>query len=70
MLIKFNTSVTVVHRAMPIEFTPKFTAKNYSPSGGTALFDAVKEGIKIGEISVRSDERVLVLIMTGELMQN
>jgi len=64
VLIKFSTEVTVYHAAMEIENTPKLTSANFIPAGGTALYDAVAEGVRIAEATVMRDERVLVLIMT------
>lgn len=69
ILIKFNDKVTISHAAMSLETAPELTASNYQPRGLTALFDAVAEGIRIAEACVEKDDRVLVLIMTGEFFK-
>ncbi|OXA55039.1 uncharacterized protein LOC110849889 [Folsomia candida] len=64
ILIKFNHIVTKVHDARSLENVPELSTDNYKPGGNTALYDAVGEGIRIGEAALNEGERVLVLIMT------
>ena len=51
-LIKFNESVTVLYKDLPLIQVPKLTKKSYVPSGWTALYDAIGAAIdtaKLGE---------------------
>lgn len=54
---------------MALAQAPELTVANYLPRGSTALFDAVAEGIRTAEACAEVDERVLVLIMTGEFLK-
>lgn len=66
ILIKFNTVVNVAHGAMDLSEVPHLNSDSYRPGGGTALYDAVSEGITIADGAANvGEERVLVLIMTG-----
>lgn len=69
ILIKFNHIVTKVHDARSLENVPELSTDNYKPGGNTALYDAVGEGIRIGEAALNEGERVLVLIMTGKILR-
>jgi uncharacterized protein YegL len=64
ILIKFNSIVKTVHRGIDIKNVPKLDKHNYMPNGATALYDAVAEGISIGEKEKKENERVIVLIIT------
>ena len=48
-LIKFNSIVNVVHEGVELENVPRLSGINYQPSGHTALYDAVANGIKMAE---------------------
>lgn len=63
-LVKFNTAVSVVWIRKPIKEVPVLDEANYIPGGGTALYDAVAEGIRVAEKGKRSDEKVLCVIIT------
>lgn len=67
ILIKFNTHVTVEHGATELQNVQKLTSSSYRPMGGTALYDAVEEGVKIAEGAAQDGERVLVIVMTGKV---
>lgn len=64
-LIKFNTSKRKVFSAIPIEEVQLLTPAQYSPSGFTALYDAVAEAISLGE-EADSDRVLCVVITDGE----
>jgi len=64
IFIKFNTGVTVVNECKPIEQIAPLTDSTYRPGGGTALYDAVWEGVQLGEKIEADVDRVLCLIMT------
>lgn len=64
-LIKFNTSKQTVFSAIPIEEVQLLTPSQYSPSGFTALYDAVAEAISLGE-EVTSDRVLCVVVTDGE----
>lgn len=48
-LIKFNTRTTVIHKGIPVSDVPNFSTESYQPNGNTALYDAIAEGVGIGE---------------------
>ena len=54
----------VAHKPVDVNDAPKLTAKNYKPSGGAALHDAISTGIRVTEGMDWSDE-VTFLIFTG-----
>jgi len=64
IFIKFNTGVTVVNQSKPIEQMDPLTESTYRPGGGTALYDAVWEGVQLGEKIEANMDRILCLIMT------
>lgn len=45
-LYNFNTTVDLVYRARSIEEAPKLDTDNYSPSGRTALHDAITRAVE------------------------
>ena len=63
-LIQFNTASRTVLEATILEDVPPLTDQVYKPSGGTALFDAVLDAIRLGDKGRRATDRLLVLIMT------
>lgn len=63
-LVKFNTITNVVHNGVPINDVPPLSTKSYMPGGGTALYDAIAEGVRIGEKGKKNDERIICVIMT------
>ncbi len=63
----FNTSTRVVHAAEDIQNVPDITQETYTPSGGTALLDAI--GITVETIASKVDEHkwrpaILCVVMT------
>lgn len=63
-MIKFNTATCVVHSGVPMNEVPHLSTSTYTPGGGTALYDAVAEGVRIAEKGKKIDERVICVIMT------
>ena len=63
-LIKFNTSVKVVEEGVSLDCAAKLTHQSYRPSGGTALYDAIREGIKLVEKDKMEKHRVVCVIIT------
>lgn len=63
-MVKFNTVTTVVHKGLEMKDVPNLSNNNYNPAGGTALYDAVAEGVGIAQKNKKSDERVVCVIMT------
>ena len=69
-LYDFNTSVTLLYDAIPIDEVPKLTSENYSPGGQTALHDAIAEAIKSTDDQIQtrasSDEpdNVIIVVLT------
>jgi len=69
-LVKFDTKYDIVHNGLDIQKTPPLNSKTYSPSGMTALLDAV--GKTIDAVGKRLDatpeeekpEKVIMVIMT------
>jgi len=64
ILIKFNTTATPTLNCIPLEDVPKLTTANFTPGGGTALFDAISTGITMTEGSQSMVDRTIVVIMT------
>jgi len=64
ILIKFNTTATPTLNCIPLEDVPKLTTANFTPGGGTALFDAISTGITMAEGSQSMVDRTIVVIMT------
>jgi hypothetical protein len=62
VLAKFNTVVTVVHKAVPIGDVKPLTTESYTPGGQTALFDAVAQAVRLADAEVF--DRAVCLIMT------
>lgn len=52
-LVKFNTAAATVYSRTPLTKVPALTEKDYCPSGGTALFDAI--GMAIYSITKEMD---------------
>ncbi|RWS27774.1 von Willebrand factor type A-like protein [Leptotrombidium deliense] len=63
-LVKFNTAVSVVHSGIPVENVPELSEATYTPGGGTALYDAIAEGVRLIEKDKQNNERVICVIMT------
>lgn len=63
-LLKFNTQWSVVTKPTPLAEIPPLDEKGYTPGGGTALFDAIAEGVYVVDAAKQPTERVLVLIVT------
>jgi hypothetical protein len=64
IFIKFNTQVIIVNESKPIMEVAELTNTTYNPGGGTALYDAIWEGVQLGEKMEPTVDRVLCLIMT------
>lgn len=72
-LYDFNTNVELVYREYPIEDAPKLDDHNYTPSGRTALHDALyravtetAERIAEREESDRPDNVIFVVLTDGK----
>lgn len=65
ILAKFNTRVTVAHEATPIADVQPFDTKTYTPGGGTALYDAIAEAIRLADKQT-FDRAVALIITDGE----
>jgi len=62
VLAKFNTVVSLVHKAVPIVDVKPLTPESYTPGGQTALFDAIAQGVKLAD--GETFDRAVCLIMT------
>lgn len=66
-IIKFDTNYGFLAKGVPLSEIPEITHKNYSPSGGTALYDAVGNTLSIMEQKVvEGDKAIMVVITDGE----
>jgi uncharacterized protein YegL len=64
-LLKFNTICTWISVEIPVKQVTDLTGAEYTPNGGTALFDAMGMGIMRAEEGINNEtERVLCLIIT------
>lgn len=69
-LYDFNTNVDLVYRDYPIEDAPKLDTQNYTPSGRTALHDAIYRAVTetadhISEtVPTEQPDNVIVVILT------
>lgn len=63
-LVKFNTTHSVIHGAVPIADATPLTDTTYVPGGNTALLDAVAESVRLADAAKQADERVICLIIT------
>lgn len=63
-LTQFDTYVKNVFTSRPLEDIRELRDRDYIPGGMTALYDAVGRAVRATELSVRKDDRVLVIIMT------
>jgi len=63
-LVKFNTVVNTVHSGIPLVDVPELSTANYTPGGGTALYDAIAEAVRIADKDKTAEERVVCVIMT------
>lgn len=62
ILAKFNTLVTVVHKAVPIGDVQSLTPETYTPGGNTALYDAIAQAVRLAD--AETFDRAVCLIMT------
>jgi uncharacterized protein YegL len=62
ILAKFNTVVSIVHKAVPIGDVKSLTPETYTPGGNTALFDAIAQGVRLAD--GETFDRAVCLIMT------
>ncbi|CAN5679376.1 hypothetical protein BH24ACT15_BH24ACT15_32190 [soil metagenome] len=63
-LLKFNTGVRAVYRALPVESAPTLQPKQYEPSGLTALYDGIRVAIAQADEEAGATDRVLVVVLT------
>lgn len=49
---------------VPLENVPELTSATYLPGGGTALFDAIAESVRVAQKDKSQEERVICVIMT------
>lgn len=63
-LVFFDTEMKQTYTNEPIKNVGKLDRENYSPSGGTALYDAVCRTIDSVKDTVKKDQKVLTVIMT------
>lgn len=63
-LTTFDTKAKIIHQATPLEEFLPLTPIDYSPSGGTALFDAVGAGVDALRAAYTGRRRGLVLVIT------
>jgi uncharacterized protein YegL len=60
--LKFDNSVSIVFDYVPLANVPKLIG--YSPGGGTALYDAILDGVNLVEPRENEVDRVICLIIT------
>src|SRR5437016_1473435 len=58
-LTKFNTAARVEYTDIPVKEVPNLDWSNYTPAGGTALYDAIAKAVAELEPRVKYD-RVIV----------
>lgn len=63
-MVKFNTVARTVMEPTAIDAVPPLSEADYTPGGGTALFDAIATGFSIADMQKQADERAVMLIMT------
>jgi len=69
-LVDFNTNVDVTYRERAIENAPELTEAAYTPSGGTALHDAIVTAIEEadgqfgGMDDAQMPENVIIVVLT------
>jgi len=52
-LVDFNSTVDVTYRGRAIEEAPELTESTYTPSGGTALHDAIVNRNRASRFAIR-----------------
>jgi Mg-chelatase subunit ChlD len=62
ILAKFNTVVSLVHKAVPIGDVKPLTEETYTPGGQTALFDAIAQAVRLAD--AETFDRAVCLVMT------
>lgn len=63
-LVLFDTVLTDKYKNDPIKDVENLNIENYSPSGNTALYDAVCSTIDSVKSTVKGNQKVLTIIMT------
>ena len=63
-LLKFNSIVNIVHEGVDLVEILPLNDSDYKPSGCTALYDAIADGIHLVEKVKKEHERVICAIMT------
>lgn len=63
-LTLFDTEVTIVHTGVRVDAVPELTDAVYSPSGNTALLDAIGTTMASLERESGPDDHVLICIVT------
>lgn len=67
VLVKFNNSVTFLHKGTDLSLVEPLRSTDYNPAGRTAFFDAVEQGIGLVDaIKERHEHIVCILITDGE----
>ncbi|KAH9404559.1 hypothetical protein TYRP_000385 [Tyrophagus putrescentiae] len=64
ILVKFNNSVTLLHKGTDLNLVEPLRSSDYNPGGRTAFFDAVQQGIDLANEIKEKDERVVCIIIT------
>ena len=62
--LKFSSSVTTLYSGISLDDLPLLTKENYQPSGFTALYDAIAEGVDQVEKKKAKEDRAICLIIT------
>lgn len=65
VLAKFNTVVSLVHKAVPIADVQPLTPETYTPGGMTALFDAIAQAVRLAD--AETFDRAICLVITDGL---
>jgi hypothetical protein len=65
VLAKFNTVVSLVHKAVPIVNVQPLTPETYTPGGMTALFDAIAQAVRLAD--AETFDRAICLVITDGL---
>lgn len=63
-LVKFHSKISVVLKGVPLNDVKPMTAIDYQPQGCTALYDAIRQCVKIMDEEKTSEERAICVIMT------
>jgi len=64
ILVKFNNSVTFLHKGTDLSQVEPLRSTDYNPAGRTAFLDAVVQGIALADEIKRENERVVCILIT------